>query len=129
MVAFPRAMIVFCNLIHCFATFSLTFPSSLLKLSIDLFGCGCEKGAKQNCLINEYNSLHVNMHQTYQLSPLSVKLLRENHRFLEYIIINIDTQIVPLFFCLRFGRFALLHTRNNKEDGWQMKEIQKVGFQ
>ena len=33
MVAFPRAVIVFCNLIHCFATFSLTFPSSLLKLS------------------------------------------------------------------------------------------------
>ena len=28
-----RAVIVFCNLIHCFATFSLTFPSSLLKLS------------------------------------------------------------------------------------------------
>ena len=27
-------MIVFCNLIHCFATFSLAFPSSLLKLSI-----------------------------------------------------------------------------------------------
>ena len=26
-------MIVFCNLIHCFATFSLAFPSSLLKLS------------------------------------------------------------------------------------------------
>ena len=32
MVAFPRAVIVFCNLIHCFSTFSLTFPSSLLKL-------------------------------------------------------------------------------------------------
>ena len=28
MVAFPRAVIVFCNLIHCFSTFSLTFPSS-----------------------------------------------------------------------------------------------------
>ena len=33
MVAFPRAVIAFCNLIHCFSTFSLTFPSSLLKLS------------------------------------------------------------------------------------------------
>ena len=32
MVAFPRAVIVFCNLVHCFTTFSLTFPSSLLKL-------------------------------------------------------------------------------------------------
>ena len=32
MVAFPRAVIIFCNLIHCFSTFSLTFPSSLLKL-------------------------------------------------------------------------------------------------
>ena len=31
LVAFPRAVIVFCNLIHCFATFSLTFPPSLLK--------------------------------------------------------------------------------------------------
>ena len=28
MVAFPRAVIVLCNLIHCFSTFSLTFPSS-----------------------------------------------------------------------------------------------------
>ena len=28
------AVIVFCNLIHCFSTFSLTFPSSLLKLPI-----------------------------------------------------------------------------------------------
>ena len=33
MVAFPRAVIVFCNLIHRFSTFALTFPSSLLKLS------------------------------------------------------------------------------------------------
>ena len=33
MVAFPRAVIVFCNLNHCFTTFSLTFPSALLKLS------------------------------------------------------------------------------------------------
>ena len=48
MVAFPRAVIVFCNLIHCFAIFSLTFPSSLLKLSNDAnatgacyFSCFC----------------------------------------------------------------------------------------
>ena len=34
MVAFPRAVIVSCNLIHCFSTFLLTLPSSLLKLSI-----------------------------------------------------------------------------------------------
>ena len=34
MVAFPREAILFCDLIHCFTTFSLTFPSSLLKLSI-----------------------------------------------------------------------------------------------
>ena len=33
MVAFPRAVIAFCNLVHCFSTLSLTFPSSLLKLS------------------------------------------------------------------------------------------------
>ena len=33
MVAFSRAVIVFCNLIYCFVAYSLTFPSSFLKLS------------------------------------------------------------------------------------------------
>ena len=33
-VAFPHEVIVFYNQVYCFATFSLTFPSSLFKLSV-----------------------------------------------------------------------------------------------
>ena len=40
LVAFPHEVIVFCNQAYCFETFSLTFPSSLLKLSVLVFVTG-----------------------------------------------------------------------------------------
>ena len=55
-------------------------------------------------LINEYNSLHVNMYQTDQLATVECEVTTWKSlicSFLEYVIINIDTQIVPLFFCLQ----------------------------
>ena len=59
------------------------------------------------------------MHQTDQLATVGCEITTRKSLicgFLEYVIINIDTQIVPLFFCLHFGWFALFHTRNNIEE-------------
>ena len=39
-VAFPHEVIVFCNQVYCFITFSLTFPFSLLKLSVLVYVTG-----------------------------------------------------------------------------------------
>ena len=67
------------------------------------------------------------MHQTYQLPPLCVKLLRENHWlavFLDYIIINIDTQILSLFFVSNLVDSHSFIQETIKKNGWQMKEKQ-----
>ena len=55
MVAFSREVIVFCNKVNYFVTFSLTFPSSLLKLFVVTVTPGTrdnKKGRKGTNLIN-----------------------------------------------------------------------------
>ena len=79
------------------------------------------------------------MHQTDQPSTVECEITTWKSLicgFLEYIIINIDTQIVPLFFCSTTKVSSLVDSHSFiqetiKKNGWQMKERenQKDGFQ
>ena len=93
MVAFPRAVIVFCNLIHCFSTFSLTLPSSLLKLPNTLsrnVGSASLKAFRDNKIFS------------YSLDLYTIKTLR-----------RLALSIVKPLNCIERRRFEFYHRENN----------------
>ena len=86
---------------------------------------------KTKNLIKKGNSLHVNMHQTDQLTIFKCEMAKWKSLiwgFLEFV--NIDTQIVTLFFCFNTKVCSSVDSHSFiqeaiKRNGRQMKEKRK----